>query len=94
MDAVVNAVNAPPHATPDAAAALLRELADARCAELSAQDGLMTERGTGRLTVAGHARSDLLALGDLAAVNLFITSSISGLVAQTPGIVDALLAPS
>ena len=93
-EVVVNAVNAPPYATPDQAEGLLRSLVEAGAAELRGTGGLSTEPGTGRLVVDGRADPRFLALGDIAGTNLFITSSIAGLVAQTPAVAAALLAGS
>lgn len=90
-DVVVNAVNATPYATPDCAEGLVRSLVEAGAAELGGTGGLGIEPGTGRLVVDGRPDPRLLALGDIAGHSLFITSSIAGLVAQTPAVTEALL---
>jgi hypothetical protein len=88
---VINAVNPSPHETSRPAADLLAALAGGGAAEITGGGGLATEPATGRLLVRGRPQDTLYALGDLADVNLFITSAMPGLVAQTPGIADALL---
>ncbi|MCQ4041461.1 FAD/NAD(P)-binding protein [Streptantibioticus rubrisoli] len=91
-DVVVNAVNSPPYAAPESATAVLRSLVGAGAAEFHQDGGLHTEPGTGRLVVGGRPDHRLYALGDIAGANLFITSSIAGLVAQTAGIAAAVMA--
>jgi hypothetical protein len=90
-EVVVNAVNASPYATPDCAEGLLHSLVEAGSAELRGTGGLNTEPGTGRLVVDGRPDPRFLALGDIAGTNLFITSSMAGLVIQTPAVAGALL---
>ncbi|MFI9557136.1 FAD/NAD(P)-binding protein [Nonomuraea endophytica] len=79
-DFVVNAVNPPPHAVPEAAASLV--------ASLLAQ-GLATTGSEGGLEVPAGA--PLHVVGDLAAGGTFVTSSIPAVAAQAAATAQALI---
>ncbi|GAA1859788.1 FAD/NAD(P)-binding protein [Actinomadura bangladeshensis] len=80
-DAVINAINPPPHAIPPAAEALASSL----LAQGAAQDpdgGLAADPGTGRLLIGDRPDPRLLVVGDLAGGGPFLVSGIPGVAAQ------------
>lgn len=80
-DAVINAINPPPHAIPPAAEALVSSL----LAQGAAQDpdgGLAVDPGTGRLLVGARPDPRLHVVGDLAGGGPFLVSGVPGVAAQ------------
>ncbi|QKW32928.1 FAD/NAD(P)-binding protein [Actinomadura sp. NAK00032] len=80
-DAVINAVNPPPHAIPRAAEALASSL----LAQGAAQDpdgGLAIDAGTGRLLIGDRPDQRLHVVGDLVGGGPFVVSGVPGVAAQ------------
>lgn len=80
-DAVINAINPPPHAIPRAAEALASSL----LAQGAAQDpdgGLAIDPGTGRLLLGDRPDQRLHVVGDLAGGGPFLVSGVPGVAAR------------
>ncbi|WP_454199987.1 FAD/NAD(P)-binding protein [Nocardia sp. Marseille-Q1738] len=89
-DRVLNAVNPPAYAIPEAADALMRSLLATASAEQHPFGGLNVQPGTGRLLVAGRPDPTWSALGNIACTSMFIATNPSGLAAEAGRLARAL----
>jgi uncharacterized NAD(P)/FAD-binding protein YdhS len=91
LDVLVNALSTAKRGVPAEAGPLIDSLTGHGLAEPHPRGGLRVERATSRLVVAGTVRTDLYALGDLAAGSLLFTFGLPSIVDRAHDIAGALV---